>query len=296
MKVVVGGSSGLIGSALVTQLKQRNVEVVTLVRRPAKSTTEIQWDPTNGQLDASALEGVDAVVNLGGAGIGDKRWTNKYKQLLVDSRIDTTKLLAETIAKTNQPPQVFLSGSAIGFYGSTEDGPVDEAGPKGEGFLSDLTAKWEEATNAATAAGIRTVFLRTGIVLTPKGGALAKLLPLFKLFAGGKFGTGEQLMSWITLQDEVNAIIHLMESDLAGPVNLTAPHPCTNAHLTEALGAKLRRPTFMTVPKFGPRLLLGQELADALLFESQNVVPASLTKDGFEFSSKTIEEAFNELL
>ena len=295
MRVIISGASGLIGSALCSELRSGQHDVVTLVRRPA-GAGEIQWDPTNGVLPADALEGADAVVHLAGAGIGDHRWTAEYKREILDSRVRSTTLLAETIAACTQRPPVFLSGSAIGIYGASDDRELDEQSPVGSGFLADTCRQWEAAALPAAAAGTRVAYLRTGIVLTPKGGALKKMLPLFKLFAGGRFGNGKQWQSWISLPDEVGAICHLLTSDVEGPVNLTAPNPITNAGFAKQLGKALGRPSVVPVPSFGPKLLLGSELAEALLFTGQNVLPKVLQQSGYRFQHPRLDEAFAALL
>lgn len=284
MRIAITGSSGLIGTALRGHLTGAGHETVPVVRREA-AAGEISWDPAAGRLDAAALAGIDAVVHLAGAGIGDHRWTDEYKQVLLDSRVDGTQLLADRLAELGSDgPRALLSGSAIGFYGDRGDEVVDETSAAGEGFLADICRRWEDATGPASAAGVRVAHLRTGIVLTPAGGALKKMLPLFKLGVGGKFGNGRQWMSWISLTDELRAIEHLLTSEVAGPVNLTAPEPVRNAEFADTLGDVLNRPSFLPVPKFAPKLLLGGELADALLFDGQRVLPKALEAAGFEFS------------
>jgi uncharacterized protein (TIGR01777 family) len=291
MRVIISGASGLIGSALSAELRTDGHDVVKLVRRPPAGDGEIQWDPAKGVLAADALDGADAVVHLAGAGIGDHRWTDEYKAEILDSRVSSTTLLAETIAAGAQRPPVLLSGSAIGIYGASDGRELDESSPVGSGFLADVCRQWEAAAAPAAAAGTRVAHLRTGIVLTPAGGALKKMLPLFKLFAGGRFGNGKQWQSWITLADEVGAIRHLLTADVHGPVNLTAPNPITNAGFAKHLGKALGRPSFLPVPSFGPKLLLGSELADALLFTGQNVLPKVLLQSGYHFRHPQLEEA-----
>jgi uncharacterized protein (TIGR01777 family) len=296
MRIVISGASGLIGTALSSSLTAKGHTVVRLVRRPAAGAGEITWDPAAASLDPAALDGVDAVVNLSGAGIGDRRWTAEYKRELLDSRLRTTELLASTIAGAERRPGVFLSGSAIGWYGPRGDEELDESSSGGDSFLADICRQWEAAAGAASAAGVRTALLRTGIVLSPKGGALKKQLPLFKLALGGRFGKGTQWQSWISIDDEVGAIEHLLTADVEGPVNLTAPQPVTNREFTEVLGRVLKRPAVVPIPSFGPKLLLGGELADALLFTGQRVLPARLTSSGFEFAHPTLEVALRALL
>jgi uncharacterized protein (TIGR01777 family) len=295
MKIVVSGASGLIGKPLVQQLSAHGHNVIRLVRRSARSG-ESQWDPRAGTIDTSVIDGADAVIHLAGAGIGDKRWTASYKQEVLESRTLSTALLARTIAGATNRPKVFLSGSAIGFYGARDDEQLTENATAGTGFLADVCRQWEEAATPARQAGVRTAFLRTGIVLSPNGGALKKLLPLFRLGVGGRFGTGRQWQSWISLADELNAIEHLLTTPVEGPVNLTAPQPVTNADFTRVLARVLKRPALLPVPAFGPRLLLGDELADALLFTGQRVLPEKLEASGYQFVHRDLESALRSLL
>ena len=275
---------------------------VRVVRGEARDN-EISWSP-NDTADqdaavaalAAQLEGIDAVVHLAGAGIGDKRWTDDYKRVLVESRTNGTALLADAFAACSNGPKVLLSGSAIGVYGARGDEDLDETSAPGTGFLADLTDEWEQCTEPAAAAGVRVVFLRTGIVLSAKGGALKKQLPLFKLGAGGTIGSGQQWWSWISIDDEVRAIAHLLTGDITGPVNLTAPHPTTQADFADTLGSVLKRPTFLPTPKFGPKLLLGSELAENLLFTGQKVHPRVLQDDDFNFEHPDLETALRAVL
>jgi uncharacterized protein (TIGR01777 family) len=298
MRIVISGSTGLIGTALVEHLQGAGHQVVRLVRRSNSNGagTDVQWDPAAGVLPASAIDGADAVINLSGAGIGDHRWTDEYRRELLDSRLRCTDLLATTIAAVDAKPSVFLSASGVGWYGDRTDERLDERSARGTGFLSDLCQQWEGATAPAEAAGVRVAHLRTGIVLTPKGGALKKQLPLFKLGLGGKFGNGRQWQSWISLDDEVGAITHLLTADVRGAVNLTAPTPVTNAEFTKTLGRVLHRPAVLPIPSFGPKLLLGSELAEALLFTGQQVLPGVLQADGYTFRYSTLEVALRALL
>lgn len=295
MKIAITGSSGLLGTALRGRLTAEGHEVIRIVRR-APGAGELRWDPDAHEIDASGLEGVDAVVNLAGAGIGDERWTDERKRVLVESRTQSTDLLARTLAACSRPPKVLLSGSAIGFYGDRGDEALSEGSPPGDGFLSDLCVAWEAATAPAEVAGIRTAHLRTGIVLSSDGGALAKMLLPFKLGIGGRLGTGEQWMSWVSIDDHVRAMIHLLSADVSGPVDLTAPNPVRNAEFTKALGRELGRPTVVPIPRIGPRLLLGKELAQALLYESQRVSPSVLEASGFSFRHATIDDALAAML
>ena len=295
MKIVISGASGLIGTQLVTTLKSSGHEVVQLVRRSA-AAGQIMWDPKSGKLDPASLEGCDAIIHLSGAGIGDKRWSDAYRKEILDSRTATTSLLANTIASLQRKPSVFLSGSAIGIYGARGDEQLTETSEHGTGFLADVCEQWEAAAKPAIDAGVRTVFLRTGIVLSPKGGALKKLLPLFRLGVGGKFGNGKQWQSWISMDDEVASIIHLLTANVSGAVNLTAPQPVTNAEFTKVLARVVKRPAIVPVPTFAPKILLGGELADALLFTGQRVMPQALTASGYVFKHSTLESALRSLL
>ena len=296
MRVAITGSTGLIGSALKPHLESLGHEVVRVVRSNPTGT-DISWSPAEGRIDTHALDGIDAVVHLAGAGIGDKRWTDSYKRELVESRTKGTTLISEAIAAADDGPTVFLSGSAIGIYGARGDEQLTEESSVGEGFLAEICAKWEMSTGVAEAAGVRVAHLRTGIVLSAEGGALKKQLPLFKFGLGGKMGSGHQYQSWIHIDDEVAAIAHLLTADISGPVNLTAPFPVTNAVFTETLGSVLGRPTFMPIPKFGPKLVLGSELAENLLFTGQRVLPVVLERDpGFTFAYSELDAALRSLL
>ena len=295
MRIAVTGATGLVGSALVPHLRRDGHEVVRVVRTSATGS-DITWSPSERRLDPHAFDGIDAVVHLAGAGIGDHRWTEEYKRELVESRTVGTTLVAEAIASATDGPSVLLSGSAIGYYGDRGDEELDEHSSPGSGFLSDLCVQWEAATAPAEDAGSRVVHLRTGIVLSSKGGALKKQLPLFKLGLGNKMGSGDQWQSWISIDDEVGAITHLLASAHSGAVNLTAPTPVTNGEFAESLGSALGRPTFLPIPKFGPRLLLGGELADNLLFEGQKVLPRALLADGYPFAHPDLATALAVLL
>jgi uncharacterized protein len=298
MHIAVTGSSGLIGSALMALLRNQGHRVSAVVRRPA-GDGEITWDPGAGTLDAASLADVDAVVHLAGAGIGDKRWSPAYKNEILTSRVRSTETLSRAIAEARGAgggPTVLLSGSAIGIYGACGDEELDETASIGTGFLADVCRQWEEATAAAEQAGVRVTHLRTGIVLSPAGGALKKQLPLFKAGLGGKFGKGQAWQSWISLDDELGAIVHLLTAEVSGAVNLTAPTPVTGATFARTLGAVLKRPAVVPVPSFGPKLLLGAELANALLFTGQKVMPRVLTASGYEFQHSTLEAALRSLL
>jgi len=271
--------------------------VMPMVRTTAREG-EIHYDPRAGQLDPEHLIGVDAIVHLAGAGIGDRRWTAAYRREILESRTLSTSLIARSMAEVvnRGGPRTLLSGSAIGFYGATDDQELNERSDAGDGFLADVCREWEAATSPADDAGIRVAHLRTGIVLSPAGGALKKLLPLFRFGLGGRMGSGRQWQSWISIDDQVGAIAFLLTADISGPVNLTAPTPVTNSEFTKVLAEALSRPALLPIPSFGPRLLLGRDLADALLFTGQRVLPDRLTEAGFSFEHSTLAEAFASLL
>jgi uncharacterized protein (TIGR01777 family) len=295
MKVLVTGATGLIGSALVDRLTADGHQAVRLVRRDPRPG-DVVWDPKAGRLAAKDLEGIDGVVHLAGAGIADHRWTDEYKREIRDSRVTGTDLLARTIAALDRPPAVLLSGSAIGYYGDRGDEVLDEGSGPGSGFLSEVCVAWESATAPAEDAGVRVAHLRTGIVLTPDGGALKKLLPLFKFGLGGKIGSGKQWQSWIALDDEIGAMVHLLTADVSGPVNLTAPNPVTNAELSAILAHVLHRPRFPFVPALGPRLVLGTELAEHLVLTGQKVLPGVLPGSNFRYVFEQLEPALRSIL
>ncbi|AEH10526.1 domain of unknown function DUF1731 [Candidatus Protofrankia datiscae] len=291
MDVVVSGASGLIGSALVPALRADGHTVRTLVRRPVRDGSEIRWDPARGTLEPAALAGADAVVHLAGAGVGDHRWTARYRRRIRDSRVSGTTLLATAVAATHPRPRVLLSASATGWYGDTGDRPVDESEPRGSGFLAEVVADWEAATAAAEEAGVRVCHLRSGVVLSARGGALARQLPLFRRGLGGRLGSGRQWLSWITLADETAAIIFLLAADgLRGPVNLTSPAPVTNIAFAQALGAAVGRRAILPVPAAALRIALGG-FADGGVLVSQRVLPHRLLDAGFTFSHPDIDTA-----
>lgn len=296
MDVVVTGSSGLIGTALRGALDTAGHRMIPMVRSPAGGDA-VHWDPDAGAIDASGLEGVGAVVHLAGEGIGNKRWTEAQKARITESRIRGTGLLAETLAKLNRPPKVLISGSAVGFYGDRGDEVLTESSRAGGGFLAELCVAWEAAAQPAREAGIRVSHLRTGIVLSGRGGALPRMLLPFKLGLGGKLGSGAQWMSWISIEDEAGAIVHLLGDDApAGPVNLTAPNPVVNADFTKTLGRALGRPTVLPVPKAGLKLLLGPHMAEELLLFSQRVLPTRLLDTGYTFQHPELDDALRVAL
>lgn len=296
MLVAITGSSGLIGSSLVGALRGAGHTAIRVVRHGEPGPDEVSWDPEAGTIDAAGLEGVDAVVNLAGAGIGDERWTDERKRLILESRTTSTDLLARTLAGLDRKPSVLLSASGIDYYPDAGDEELTEASGAGDGFLTDVCVRWEAATAPAQEAGIRTCLLRTGIVQSGDGGALKQMLLPFKLGVGGRIGSGDQWWSWISIDDHVRAMLHLIGSDVEGPVNLTAPNPVTNRQYTKALGRELGRPTLLPIPKVGPRLLLGKELSDALLYTSHRVLPTVLESSGFEFRHPTIETCLAAVL
>ena len=297
MKVLVTGSSGLIGRELVAELGRQGHETTRLVRRPAAGAGEASWDPSAGTIDTAALEGHDAAVHLAGAGIGDHRWTDDHKRAVLDSRVQGTGLLARTLAGLSHPPKVLASGSAVGYYGYQSDQIVTEADRKGEGFLADVVAAWEEAAAPAQAAGIRTVKLRSGVVLTAKGGALKKQLLPFKLGFGGRLGDGKQWLSWISLDDEVAAIIHLLTAEsTSGPVNVTSPQPVTNKEFTATLARVLHRLALVPVPTPALHALFGKEMTKEMLLGGQRVLPEALDASGYTFAHPALEEALRHTI
>jgi uncharacterized protein (TIGR01777 family) len=285
MKLVVSGASGLIGTALVPRLRAAGHDVTRLVRRPNASGDESSWDPVAGEVDRELLGSADAVINLSGVGIGDRRFSDAHKQAVVDSRVQTTSLLAETIAGTGSAAAL-VNASAIGFYGN-----------RGEGFLSDVVVQWEGATSAAAEAGNRTVMFRTGLVLSGTGGILGRMLTPFKMGMGGRIGSGRQYWSWIDFEDELRAIQFLVETpELSGAFNLTAPNPVPFDDVVAILGKVLNRPTFLPMPSFAAKLAFGPERAQALLFDGQRVEPARLLAAGFEFTYPELEASLRHQL
>ena len=288
MRVAVTGASGFIGGALIPHLRAQGHEVLRMVRRPSGASDEVMWDPMGGTVDVAGLAGVDAVVHLAGAGVGDHRWTDSYKATIRDSRVVGTTTLATALASMQQPPSVLVSGSAIGFYGDTGTAAVDEGAPAGSGFLADVVVGWEAAAQPARDAGIRVVHPRTGLVIAGRGGAWAKLWPLVRLGVGGKFGSGRQWWSFISMRDELSALSFLLEH-LEGPVNLTAPNPVTNAEMVKAMGRLLKRPTVLPVPAKALEIALGEFSSEIL--GSARVLPTRLVETGFLFQDPTIDTA-----
>jgi uncharacterized protein (TIGR01777 family) len=298
LRVVIGGASGLIGTALVASLRDRGWRAVPLVRAATQTEPDgIPWNPDAGELDEAALTGTDAVVHLGGVNIASGRWSAKVKAAIRDSRVQSTRLLSRTLARLDQPPRTLVCASAIGYYGNRGDEILTEESPPGEGFLPELCQEWEAATESAGHAGIRVVNLRTGVVLSPRGGALARMLPAFKAGLGGALGTGRQYMSWITLEDAVRVIEFALDAErrLSGPVNVVAPHPVTNREFSRTLGRVLRRPAACPVPALAVRALFG-EMGRTLLLEGQRVRPARLEQAGFSFRDIDLEAALRREL
>lgn len=295
MKLVITGSSGLIGSALVREAEKNKIEVVKLVRRTPKDKNEVQWDPNRAILDLEAIEKSTAIVHLAGAGVGDRRWTKKYKKEILNSRVKTTETLANAIVNLRNPPSVFVSGSAMGYYGDTGDVAVDENASLGEGFLSDVVFNWEYAAQRVRNNNIRVVHPRTGLVMSKRGGLLRKVLPLFRLGLGGKLGNGKQYWSYISLEDEIRAIFKLIDDvRLTGGVNLTNPNPVTNLEFTKALSSVVNKPAFFHVPAIALKIALGEFSVEVL--GSSRVLPSKLKAAGFKFNHSDILSALNSAL
>lgn len=296
MRIAVSGSTGLIGSPLVEALTERGADVVRLVRPPRTAGVgTLLWDPDRGTIDRAGLEGVDAVIHLSGENVFG-RWSAAKKQRIRESRVGTTRLISDTIAGLHQRPAALLAASAIGYYGDQGAEELTERSPAGNDFLAEVAREWEAATASAARAGVRVVNMRFGVVLTPSGGALGKMLPPFRLGVGGPVGSGRQYVSWIERDDLTRAIQHLLErQDLAGPVNMTAPTPVTNREMTSILGKVLRRPAVLPVPSFALTMAFGAEGAE-LLKSGQRVLPERLTATGFTFRFPTLEPALRHLL
>jgi len=295
MKLVITGSSGLIGSALVREAEKNQIEVVKLVRRAPKDKSEVQWDPNRAILELDAIEKSTAIVHLAGAGVGDRRWTKKYKKEILNSRVKTTETLANAIVNLRNPPSVFVSGSAMGYYGDTGDLAVDENASLGEGFLSDVVFNWEYAAQRVRNNNIRVVHPRTGLVMSKRGGLLKKVLPLFRLGLGGKLGNGKQYWSYISLEDEIRAIFKLIDDvRLTGGVNLTNPNPVTNLEFTKALSSVVNKPAFFHVPAIALKIALGEFSVEAL--GSSRVLPSKLKAAGFKFNQSDILSTLNSAI
>ncbi|MFL6175753.1 MAG: TIGR01777 family oxidoreductase [Ornithinibacter sp.] len=293
-RIVVPGSSGLIGTPLVAARRPRGDEVVRLVRRPPRGADEVQWDPTSRTLDPRTLDAVDGVVHLAGAGVGDKRWTPAYKHEILASRVDSTHAVAEAVAAADHPVRL-VSGSAVGFYGDRGDEELTEASSPGNDFLSDVVIAWEAATQPAVDAGASVALLRTGIVMAPEGGAMKPMLRLARLGAGGALGSGRQFMPWITLQDEVGAIMHLLDHpEVTGPINLTASKPARQKEIAKALGAALHRPAVLPAPSFALRAVLGEFAMEVL--GGQRIVGDALRDSGYQLIHGDLDTAVRWLV
>ena len=289
-KVAVTGSSGLIGAAVVAQLQSDGYKVLKLVRRPPRAADEVSWDPKKGEIDLKSLEGVDAVFHLAGAGVGDKRWTASYRSQILNSRLLGTTTIANACEQLQ--PEVFISASAIGYYGETGNREVTEVDRGGDDFLSIVCREWELVANLAPS--VRTIKLRTGLVLDPTGGALGRMIPLFKFGIGGKLGSGKQWWSWITLHDQVRAMIFLMQSEIEGAVNITSPNPVTNKEFTAAFAHALKRPAFFPAPAIALRAVLGGFSSEIL--GSKKVMPKVLLDNGFKFEYPFVSNALTALV
>ncbi|MBL8929125.1 MAG: TIGR01777 family oxidoreductase [Kineosporiaceae bacterium] len=285
MRIAIAGSSGLMGTALAERLVSDGHEVIRLVRRPARSGEEVTWDPAGGVLAAGALAGVDGVVNLAGAGVGDKRWTPEYKQVLRSSRLDSTAVLVDAMLALDAPPSVLVNASAQGYYGDRGEELLTEDAAPGTGFLTELVLDWEAAARRADEASggaIRVAMIRTGLVMAPRGGAFGRLLPLARLGLGGPLGSGRQWWSWITLADQVSAIVHLLTHEVHGPVNLSAPNPARQKEIVDAIGRELHRPTVLPAPAFALRAVLGEFSSEVL--GSTRMAPHAIQRSGFTFA------------
>ena len=294
LDIAMTGSTGLIGRALTLHLLNRGHRVHPIVRTPPKEH-EIGWRPDEGHIDQPSLEGLDAVIHLAGENIADRRWTTAQMARIRESRVAGTKLLARALAGLDRPPSTLLSSSAIGYYGDAGDTTLDETAGAGTGFLAELARAWEEAASPAAEAGIRVALMRTGVVLSPAGGALAKLLPIFRAGLAGRLGSGRQWMSWISLDDAVGAIHHLLPGQVSGPVNLVAPTPVTNAEFTRTLAGLLRRPAILPVPAAALRIVVGR-MADEALLASARVEPSRLLAEGYAFNHPALPQALQHVL
>ena len=289
MKIAVTGSSGLIGTALVTRLHSAGHDVVRLVRRPPRAPDEVTWDPERGTVDAAGLQGLDGAVHLAGAGVGDSRWSDEYKRTIRDSRVLGTRTLVRAMTALDPLPRVLLSGSAVGFYGNRGEEVLTESSPGGQGFLADVVRAWEAETAPAREAGIRVATARSGLVMSPGGGAFGRLLPLARLGLAGPLGSGKQWWPWITLEDETRALEYLLTHEIAGPVNLSAPNPGRNIDVTRAIGRALHRPTGLPAPAIALRIALGEFAGEVMA--SQRMVPRRLQDEGFTFSHPELDQA-----
>lgn len=296
MKILIGGSHGLVGTALIAALEKEGHECFRLVRRAPESKSEVEWSPDRYSIALARIEGFDAVINLAGESIAEGRWTDDKKRRISESRVKGTKLLGDAVANLTIPPKTFICASAIGYYGNRGDEVLTETSAPGNDFLADVCREWEEATALASEKGIRVVNARFGVILDTKGGALAKMLPPFRMGVGGKIGNGKQWMSWIALADVVNALRFALEQrSLVGPVNYVSPNPVTNTEFTKTLGRVLSRPTLFPIPAFGVKLLFG-EMGETLLLGGQRVEPERLSANGFQFAYPQLEAALSSIL
>jgi uncharacterized protein len=289
VKIAVTGASGLIGSSLVPHLRRQGHQVVSLVRREPRSPSEARWDPTTGEVDLGRLEGTDGVVHLAGANVGERRFTEAYKQQILSSRVDGTRTIARAVARLDPRPQVLVSASGIGWYGDRGEELLDERSARGSSFMSDVTAAWESAADPARDAGVRVAHARTGLVLSRRGGAYGRMRPLLLLGLGGPLGSGHQWWPWITLRDEVRALTWLLQQPVSGPVNLDAPAPARQRDVVRALARALHRPALVPAPAFALRLVLGEFASEVLA--SQRVLPVALEGSGFRFDHPDLESA-----
>jgi uncharacterized protein (TIGR01777 family) len=297
MAIIVTGASGLLGGPLVDALQRQGQRVVRMVRRPPESDEEAYWEPREDVIDLSVLEGAEGVVHLAGAPIADKRWSEAYKRELVQSRVDGTRVLVDALRQLSRPPEVLVSASGVDFYGDTGDRVIDESQGKGTGFLADLCELWEGAARAAGEVGVRTAQLRTGLVLSGRGGALGRMLPIFKMGLGAPLGSGKQYWSWISEDDWVQAVLHILKNrELVGAVNLTSPNPVSNAEFTTMLGKALRKGTVpMPVPAFALSIGLGEFAREGLL-PSHRILPAKLSGSGYGFTHSHLDEALSDII
>lgn len=296
MKILIGGSHGLVGTALIKSLEAEGHEIFRLVRHAPTSKTEVEWSPDRYSIALARIEGFDAVVNLAGESIAEGRWTDEKKRRIRESRVKGTKLLGDALANLTVPPKTFVCASAIGYYGNRGDELLTETSAPGDDFLAKVCADWEEATALATEKGIRVMNARFGVILDTNGGALKKMLPPFRMGVGGRIGSGKQWMSWIALDDVIGGIkFALANESVKGPVNFVSPNPVTNAEFTKTLGKVLSRPTIFPIPAFAIKLMFG-EMGEALLLGGQRVAPARLAGGGFEFSYAQLEAALGHML
>jgi uncharacterized protein (TIGR01777 family) len=293
-KILIAGASGLIGQALLKHLKKAGFNAIPLLR--TQKDNQPFWDIEKKEVDLKECQNPQIVINLCGENIAQGRWTKSKKQRLIDSRLNSTKLLTHYFSKQTKQPSLFINASAIGFYGESGMEPVTESAKRGSGFISKLASDWEEACNALENSSTRLVKLRTGIVLSKEGGALAKMLPIFKLGFGGKVGSGKQMMSWIDIDDLCNAVLYIIENkNINGAINLTAPNPVSNQHFSQVLAKKLHRPCLFSIPEFVIKTVFG-EMGEDLLLSSSNIIPEKLMKAGFEFEFETIEKGLGKIL